>query len=86
VSFDPPEANKAFKDGQSFPFDLLSDEDHAVATAYEAMRPPDDPRVNYANRVSYLIDPAGMIRRGYEVTDPAGHADVVLADLRELQS
>jgi peroxiredoxin len=64
----------------------LSDEDHAVATAYEAARPADDPRANYANRVSYLIDPAGIIQRGYEVTDPASHGDVVLADLRELRS
>jgi peroxiredoxin len=32
-------------------------------------------------RVSYLIDPEGVITNHYDVTDPAGHAVVVLADL-----
>lgn len=32
-------------------------------------------------RVAYLIDPDGVIRRSYEVTDTAGFAGVVIADL-----
>jgi len=36
-------------------------------------------------RVSYLIDPEGVIRRAYHVTDTAGHAAEVLADLASLQ-
>lgn len=39
-----------------------------------------------ARRVSYLIDPDGVIRRAYTVTDAAGHADEVLRDLDELRS
>lgn len=37
-------------------------------------------------RISYLIDPDGMIRRTYEVADVTAHADDVLADLAELQA
>lgn len=36
-------------------------------------------------RISYLIDPDGVITNHYEVSDPAGHAGVVLADLEANQ-
>lgn len=32
-------------------------------------------------RVTFLIDPAGVIRKVYEVQDVAGHAEVVLGDI-----
>jgi peroxiredoxin len=37
-------------------------------------------------RISYLIDPQGVIAKAYEVTDPAGHAAGVVADLQTLRS
>jgi peroxiredoxin Q/BCP len=86
ASFDTPEENKAFAAAQSFEFRLLSDVDRAVGTAYEATRPPDDQYAALPRRVSDLIDPDGIVRRSYEVTDPAAHADVVLADLAELRT
>ncbi len=55
-----------------------------MGEAYHAKRPAGDEREAYPLRISYLIDPDGVIRRAYEVTDPAGHAAEVLADLREL--
>lgn len=65
---------------------MLSDVDRSVGIAYDAKRPDGDDAEGYPLRVSYLIDPDGVIRRAYEVTDPAGHADVVLADLREFRA
>jgi len=85
VSFDTPEENKAFKEKFEFPFPLLSDVDHTVGNLYGAARPPDHQFAAYAQRISYLIDPDGIIRRTYEVSDPAGHASVVLGDLEELK-
>ena len=38
----------------------------------------------FPRRLSYLIDPSGVIRRAYRVTDVAGHADEVLHDLEAL--
>ncbi|MCU1463759.1 MAG: hypothetical protein JWO37_3834 [Acidimicrobiales bacterium] len=35
-------------------------------------------------RLTFLIDPDGVVRRSYEVTDVGGHPDAVLADLRAL--
>lgn len=81
ISFDTPEANRAFRDKFQFPFRLLSDTDRRVAGLYEAGRDPGDRYADFPQRISYLIDPEGTIVRSYEVTDPAGHAAEVLADL-----
>ncbi len=84
ASFDTVEENKAFSDLQSFPYRLLSDAGKAVGTQYEVRRDPDDKFPDLAKRISYLIDPAGVIRISYEVTDPPGHAEKVIEDLARL--
>ncbi len=82
ISFDTPEANKAFRDKFDFGFTLLSDPDHTVAEAYDVGGPDDA----IARRISYLIDPDGTVARVYEVADKAAHAGEVLADLYEIQN
>ena len=64
---------------------LLSDPDHAIGRAQGVEREPDDPRFGWPKRVTYLIDPAGTVRRAYLVTDNATHAEEVLTDLRSLR-
>ncbi len=81
ASFDNPTDNGVFRSSQDFPFDLLSDESREVGAAYDAVRDPTDAYADYPKRISYLIDPDGVIARTYEVTDPAGHAVEVLSDL-----
>ena len=49
--------------------------------AYEVTRPDDDRYASFPRRYSYLIAPSGLIHRAYDVTDVAGHADVVIADI-----
>jgi len=85
ISFDAPEANRAFRDKFDFPFRLLSDFDEQVGVAYETRAPGTD-KVNFAKRISYLIDREGVIAKVYEVSDVNAHAATVLADLRELGS
>lgn len=86
ISFDPPADNAAFRTKFDFPFDLLSDTDRSVGAVYETLRSDDDPFADYPQRISYLIDPDGVIAKGYEVSDPSGHAVEVLVDLAALQS
>jgi peroxiredoxin len=62
----------------------LSDEDKIVGSAYEVVRESDDPFRDFPQRISYLIDPQGVIQKAYAVTDPAGHGAEVLADLTAL--
>jgi thioredoxin-dependent peroxiredoxin len=84
ASFDTVEDNRAFAEAESFAFRLLSDTERSVGRAYDATRPDDDPLAALPQRVSYLIDPDGVIRRSYTVTDTAGHAAEVLAELQRL--
>ena len=86
ASFDTPAENRAFAEAQEFPFALLSDVDRAVGRAYEVARAPGEKYEEYPMRHSYLIDPDGTIRRVYDVTDVAGHAAQVLADIEELRA
>jgi thioredoxin-dependent peroxiredoxin len=85
ASFDSPDENKRFAADQQFPFRLLSDEDRAVGRAYGVVRPDDDQYAAYARRLSFLIDPEGVIRRVYDVADVKLHAEEVLADLEQLR-
>lgn len=85
VSFDVPADNKAFRDKLAFPFILLSDPEKTVGAEYQVLRPADDKFADFSQRHSYLIDPAGTIEKAYEVADPAGHAEEVLADLAAAQ-
>jgi thioredoxin-dependent peroxiredoxin len=81
VSFDTPEDNKAFRDAQGFDYPLLSDVHKSVGAEYEVVRSADDKYANFPQRHSYLIGPDGVIRKVYDVTDVAGHAAEVLADI-----
>jgi peroxiredoxin Q/BCP len=86
ASFDTPEDNKAFAEAESFGFRLLSDVDRKVGQLYEVTRGPGEQYPNFAQRIAYLIDPDGMIRKPYQVSDVGGFAAEVLADLRSLQN
>jgi peroxiredoxin Q/BCP len=81
ASFDTPADNEAFADAQNFGFSLLSDVDRQVGEAYQVVRPEQERYRDFPRRVSYLIDPAGIIRRAYTVADVAGHAAQVLLDV-----
>jgi peroxiredoxin Q/BCP len=84
ASFDTVEGNLEFAELQAFGFSLLSDVDHAVGAAYEVVRTGDQRYSAFAERYSYLIDPDGVIRRSYSVSDVSTHADDVLRDLSSL--
>ena len=85
VSFDTPEDNRIFAEAEQFGFRLLSDVDQRVGAMYQVTRPAGDERAGFAMRIAYLIDPEGIIRKAYEVTDTGGFAQQVLDDLQELQ-
>jgi peroxiredoxin len=85
ASFDTPADNQAFAHAQHFGFRLLSDGDRSVGSRYEVTRPADDERANFALRIAYLIDPDGIIQKGYEVTDVDSFAAEIVGDLQTLQ-
>ena len=84
VSYDPPEAQRAFAEAQGFPFRLLSDEDRTASGAYGTRRPDDHERAAAPRRFTYMIDPEGRVAKAYVVRDIPAHPDEVLEDLRRL--
>ena len=81
VSFDNPEINAEFVKREQFPFRLLSDRDHSLATKVGAASISLQP---VASRVSYLIGPDGKVLKAYNSVDPRTHAEEVVRDLRAL--
>jgi peroxiredoxin len=49
-------------------------------------RDPGTEKISFSKRLSFLIDPDGIIRKSYEVADIPAHPAEVLADLYELQN
>lgn len=69
------------------PFKLLSDPDHAVAEKYGAW----GEKVQYGKRTmgiirsTFIIDKQGIVRKIFPKVKVDGHADEVIAALREIQ-
>jgi thioredoxin-dependent peroxiredoxin len=84
VSLDSVTSHKDFCTKEGLNFRLLSDADHAMTKAYGSLAKSGD--TEYAARNTFLIDPAGVVRKVYVKVNPSTHSDDVLADLVALQS
>ncbi|MFC3958787.1 peroxiredoxin [Halovivax cerinus] len=81
VSTDSVEEIRAFRDRQNLPFPLVSDEDGAVARAYESFDvvEVDGETHEIARRNTYVIDESGVIEAVYEDVSPENHATEMIA-------
>ena len=79
-----PADNGAFAEKYGFEGTLLSDVDRTVGRSYETRRADDEPAAEFAKRRTFIIDPDGVIRATYRVTDIPAHPGQVLGDLRAL--
>lgn len=77
VSPDSIQSHSRFSARHELPFTLLSDSEKKIITDYGA-----DGDVK---RISYLIDPKGIIVKAYPNVKPTKHAAEVLSDLTKLQ-
>lgn len=86
VSKDSPQSHKKFATKYNLPFTLLSDSGLAVAEVYGAWKEKTmfGKTALGMHRISYLIDPAGMIVNVYPNVDPPNHALQILKDVKEL--
>ena len=78
MSFDPPEANRAFRDKFSFEFPLLCDEDKKMAMAYGAAADAD---AGYPARAACVIAPDGTVHRYWPSVDAKTFPESVLQEL-----
>jgi peroxiredoxin Q/BCP len=86
VSPDGVKSHEKFRAKFGLPFPLLADEGHSVARAYGVWGEKSMYGRKYMGilRTTFIIDEKGRIARVFEKVKPAGHADEVLAALREL--
>ena len=79
VSPDSVKSHQKFKEKFSLPYQLLSDEDHAIADAYGVWGEKNMFGNKYWGnlRTTFLIDAKGRIARVFEKVKPEGHADEV---------
>ncbi len=86
ISTDTLESHARFRDKLKFPFELGSDEDHAVASLFGAWKQKNmyGRKMMGIERSSFLIDASGAIRREWRKVRVKGHAQEVLAAAREL--
>ena len=85
VSADDVESHKNFCNKFSFTIDLLADPDHELLDA-AGVGQSDYKGTMYWNRTSFVIDPAGTLRKIYEKVNPEGHERVLLGDIRAMQA
>ena len=78
ISFDTPEANRAFAEKQGYGFPLLCDTSHEVGLAYGAC---DSLQDAFPRRYTYVIDAEGRIEQAIDTRDPSGQAAALLPTL-----
>jgi peroxiredoxin Q/BCP len=83
ISADSVESHAKFVKKYSLPFPLISDTEKKVIEAYDVWGEKKMLGRSYMGirRTSFLIDPAGAVRKVYEAVKPEVHAEEVLVDL-----
>ena len=81
VSTDKAGTLAKFRDKHDFRFNLLSDAEKKTCTAFGTLKE----HGKSANRVTYLIDPEGIVQAVWPRVRVDGHAEKVLARLKELE-
>ena len=84
LSADDVKSHKSFCDKFSFTVPLLADTRAELLTAL-GVGQSEFKGVKYWDRVTFLVDPRGVIRKVYPKVKPDGHDQEVLRDLKELQ-
>jgi thioredoxin-dependent peroxiredoxin len=76
VSIDDAASHQQFTQKFNLPFPLLADTNHLMMQSYDV-----DGGKGYAKRVTYVINPQGMIAHVYDSINTETHATDILADL-----
>ena len=85
ISPDQPKALKKFEEKFGLPFTLLGDEDKAVCNAYGVIQEKNmyGKKVMGVARTTFIIGPDGKVKHVFRKVKPEGHAEEVLAYLKE---
>lgn len=79
VSMDSVESHRAFADAHRIRFPLLADTDGRVCARFGV-----GTRLGMAERVTYILDAQGVVRRVFPTVDPAIHVNEVLSAIEAI--
>jgi peroxiredoxin Q/BCP len=84
ISKDSPAVQKKFRDKYSLPYTLLADEDKKLCEAFGVLKEKNmyGRATLGIERTSFLIDEQGRIKKIFPKVKPEGHAEEVLAALK----
>jgi thioredoxin-dependent peroxiredoxin len=87
ISPDHPKAQKKFEEKYSLPFTLLGDADKKVGNAFGVIQEKNmyGKKVVGVARTTFIIGPDGKIKHIFQKVKPEGHAEEVLAYLKQAQ-
>ncbi len=85
VSADDVASHKDFCNKFAFTIDLLADPNQELLQA-AGVGQSDYKGTMYWDRTSFVIDPEGVLRKTYLKVNPEGHEQVLLNDIKQLQS
>ena len=85
VREDDVASHKAFCNKFAFTIDLLADPNHDFLQA-AGVEQSDYKGTMYWNRTSFVIDPAGVLRKIYLKVNAEGHERVLLSDIKTMQA
>jgi thioredoxin-dependent peroxiredoxin len=86
ISPDKPSAQKKFKEKEELPYTLLADAEKEVAKKFDVIKEKNmyGKKVMGVARTTFLIGPDGKIVHVFENVKPDGHAEEVLAQVKEM--
>ena len=86
ISADKPSAQKKFKEKEELPYTLLADEKKEVAQKFDVIKEKTmyGRKVMGIARTTFLIGADGKIEHIFENVKPDGHAEEVLAKVKEI--
>ena len=85
ASRDSLKSHCTFRDKQGFRFELASDPDEALCRAFDVIQPKKLYGREFigVERSTFLIDPRGVVRAAWRKVKGPGHAEAVLATLKD---
>ena len=85
ISGDKPSAQKKFKEKYDLPYTLLADPDKKIAGQFGVVKEKNmyGKKVMGIERTTFLIGPDGKVAHVFEKVKPDGHAEEVLAKVKD---
>ena len=85
ISVDDVESHKNFCNKFGFTITLLADTEAKLLNAMEIGQ-SEWKGTKFWNRSTIIVDPAGVVQKTYENVDPAGHEQLLLTEIKALQT